>query len=593
MENNKEKINFKNNLSLYFKILMRYKWLFFLILFITLIVESLSLLDNFLIKQIIDYGTKFLSISITKNYFIKILLIIAGVFALGSLLSIIGKWIRMHFINLLESKLILDTKKRFFNHVIGLSYNFHTTHKTGSLISRLNRGRSAIEGLTDVIVFNFTPLLFQLIVVTLSLIYLDLTSAIVIFLIITSFIIYSILFQRSQQTANLKANEAEDFEKGNISDFLTNIESIKYFGKEKEIKDRFSSIAEETNIAIKTHWNYFRWLDAGQTIILAIGVFFLMYFPILKLLNGQLSIGTLVFINMAYTTLVSELFNFVYGLRNFYRVMADVDSLFKYEKITNEIKDSQNAKVLKIKDGTIEFKNVNFSYGKREIFEDFNLKIPKDKKIAIVGHSGSGKSTLIKLLFRLYDIDSGEIIIDNKNIKEFTQESLRREMSIVPQECILFDDTIYNNILFSRPNATKEEVLNAIRFARLDKTIENFPLKYNTIVGERGVKLSGGEKQRVSIARAILADKKILVLDEATSALDSETEHEIQRELQELMKNRTTIIIAHRLSTIMNADIIIVMKKGNIIQMGTHKELIRKNNEYKRLWNLQKGGYIK
>ena len=228
-----------------------------------------------------------------------------------------------------------------------------------------------------------------------------------------------------------------------------------------------------------------------------------------------------------------------------------------------------------------------------QFFQDFNLKIRENEKVAFVGHSGCGKTTLVKLLNRFYDVNSGEILIDGKNINDFKQDSIRSETGIVPQECVLFDDTIYNNIRFADPGASRKEVLSAIRFAQLDEIIANFPDKEKTIVGERGVKLSGGEKQRVSIARAILADKKILLLDEATSALDSETEYEIQKDLQKLLRGRTSIIIAHRLSTIMNADRIVVLKRGKIIQMGKHNDLIREDGEYKKLWNLQKGGYIK
>jgi ABC-type multidrug transport system fused ATPase/permease subunit len=273
--------------------------------------------------------------------------------------------------------------------------------------------------------------------------------------------------------------------------------------------------------------------------------------------------------------------------------MADFEVLFFYAKLKNKIKDKKNAEELKIRDGEIVFNNISFNYGRRKIFHNFNLVIPKNKKVALVGHSGCGKTTLVKLLYRLYDVDSGAILIDGNNIKDFKQESLRSEMSIVPQECILFDDTVYNNVAFSKQGATKEEIMKAIRFAQLDKIIKNFPNKEKTIVGERGVRLSGGEKQRVSIARAILANKKVLVLDEATSSLDSQTEHDIQSDLEELMQGRTSIIIAHRLSTIMKADKIIVMKNGKIVQEGTHQQLIKKEGEYRHLWGLQKGGYIK
>jgi ATP-binding cassette subfamily B protein len=306
-----------------------------------------------------------------------------------------------------------------------------------------------------------------------------------------------------------------------------------------------------------------------------------------------MSLGTIVFIYTVYGTLMNPLFGFVHGMREYFRVMVDFQSLFEYNKIEQEVKDKPDAPILKLQKGTIEFDNISFKYGQRKIFEDFTLKIPKNNKIALVGHSGSGKSTLVKLLYRLYDIDSGSIKVDGKDIREIQQESLRSEMSIVPQECVLFDDTIYNNIAFSKPDATKEEVMDAIKFAQLDRIIKEFPHKEETVVGERGVKLSGGEKQRVSIARAILASKKILVLDEATSSLDSQTEHDIQLALEKLMKGRTTIIIAHRLSTIMMADKIIVLKRGQIVQAGTHKQLITKQGDYKKLWNLQKGGYIK
>jgi ATP-binding cassette subfamily B protein len=287
------------------------------------------------------------------------------------------------------------------------------------------------------------------------------------------------------------------------------------------------------------------------------------------------------------------MFGFVHGVRGLSRSMADFQELFEYGKVKSSIQDIPNAKNLETKKGEVEFKNIDFAYNeKRVIFKNFSLVVPKNKKIALVGHSGCGKSTLVKLLYRLYDVQNGEILIDGQNIKEVKQNSLRSEMSIVPQECILFDDTIYNNILFSNPKASRKQVLEAIKFSQLDKLIKNLPKKEDTIVGERGVKLSGGEKQRVNIARAILADKRILVLDEATSSLDSETVYEIQKDLAKLMKGRTSIIIAHRLSTIMNADIIVVMKNGKIQQMGSHRDLITEGGEYQRLWDFQKGGYV-
>jgi len=596
MANNKKykkEIDFKYNLSVYWGFLRKYLWLVILILFVVLITESRHIINNYLWKVIIDNGTLFSAGSLLIDNFIKILWIVALVFAGTVTVGFISRWLSLNFINQLEGKLILDLKRKFFNHIVDLDHSFHVTHKTGSMISRMNRGRSSMERMTDVIVFNAAPMLFSLVVVTASLIYFDWISAVVVFGTMAVFVSYSLFIQRISASANLLSNEAEEREKGTIAELFTNVDSIKYFGKENYIKKKFEKLNQFTVSSIVRHWDYFRWLDSVQSIILGIGTFLIVFFPLMKFLYGGLTLGTLVFIYGVYGSLMSPLFGFVHGLREFYRAMADFQDLFEYSKIESKIKDKENAKPLMINKGEIEFKNVDFSYDKRRIFKNFSLKIPENKKVALVGHSGSGKTTLIKLLYRFYDMNSGEILIDGQNIQDVKQESLRSEMAIVPQECVLFDDTIYNNVAFSNPKASRREVIRAIKFAQLDKIISLFPDKENTIVGERGVKLSGGEKQRVSIARAILANKKILILDEATSSLDSETEFEIKRDLEKLMQNRTSVIIAHRLSTIMKADIIVVLKKGEIAQMGNHNKLIQQPGEYKKLWNLQKGGYIK
>ncbi len=593
MKDKTEKINFKYNMKLYWEFLRKYKLMFIAVLFFVLLVESNHLVTQFLYKAIIDNGTLFASGELLASAFVSILLIIAGIYIGKTILAQLFNFLRIHLINRLDARLIQDIKIKFFNHLVGLHYGFHTTHKTGSLISKLTRAGGAVERMTDVLVFNFAPLILQTIVVATSLIYFSWIFAVIVLVIMIVFIIFSFIMQRIQETSNMAAIRAEDVEKANISDIFTNIESVKYYGKENRIKSFFSKITKETKEKALKNWDYYRWTDFGQGIIISIGSFVMMFFALRAFLAGDISIGTVVFVWGAYMVLIGPLFSFVHGLRNFYRAMADFDVLFEYNKIENKIKDKENARNLKIRKGEIEFENVDFSYGKRKIFSNFNLKIPADKKVAFVGHSGSGKTTLVKLLYRLHDVDSGSIRVDGQNVKDVKQESLRSEMAIVPQEAILFDDSIYNNIKFSNPRASRKQVLDAIKFAQLDKIIENFPLKEKTIVGERGVKLSGGEKQRVSIARAILADKRILVLDEATSALDSQTEFEIQQDLERLMQGRTSIIIAHRLSTVMKADKIVVLDKGRIAQVGTHRQLINQQGPYKKLWNLQKGGYIK
>jgi len=589
----KYKINFKYNLKILWSFLKNYKLIAITLLVLVLFGQIKQVLDKFLFKVIIDKGTEFSTGTILSNEFIQILLIVGGIYVSMLIFNTIIHWLRIHLMNILDAKLMKDLKKRFFNHIVSLDHEFHVTHKTGSLISRLMRGSSAMERIIDTVVFNFAPLILQIIIASASIIYFSWKPAIVILITMATFIIFNLYLNKKQEDSKIFLNKTEDLEKGITADFFTNIDSIKYFGKENLVRKKYEKLIENTRKALIRNWNYFRTLSSIESIIIGLGTFFVIYFPLVDFLNKEITLGTITFIYTIYLGLMGPLWSFVHGIRSYYRSMADFQELFAYGKIQKKIIDKPNAEKLKIKSPSIKFKNVTFKYGKRKIFDNFNLDIEPNEKVAFVGHSGCGKTTLVKLLYRMYDIEKGQILVDGKNIQDIQQESLREEMSMVPQEPILFDDTIYNNVAFSNPHATKQEVMRAMKFAQLDKIIANFPKKEKTIVGERGVKLSGGEKQRVSIARAILANKRILVLDEATSALDSKTEHEIQKDLAKLMQGRTSIIIAHRLSTIMHADKIVVMKKGKIVQMGTHKQLIAQFGEYKKLWNLQKGGYIK
>src|SRR3989344_2360183 len=371
----KGEINYKYNLKLYLSILNNYKSIFYLMVFIILIIEVTYFADKFLFKEIIDRGTDFVAEKITSQDIIKTLSTVALIYISIIIIRALGKWLQIHLINKLEGNLIFDLKNKFFKHLIHLSHNFHTSHKTGSLISRLIRGGGAVERMTDIILFNIVPLIFQLIITITSLIYFDYSSAIVIFLTGIVFISYSLILQNVQKKANIKAIEAEDFEKANISDIFTNIDSIKYFGKEDFIKNKFFNISNKTKFAIVKNWSYYRWLDSVQNLILGIGTFFLIYFPLIKFLNHQLSLGTLSFIYIIYGTIVMHLFGFVHAVREYYRSMADFESLFQYGRIENDVKDENNAKNLIIKEGIAEFRNVSFSYKKRQIFNNFNLKI--------------------------------------------------------------------------------------------------------------------------------------------------------------------------------------------------------------------------
>lgn len=595
--NKKKKIDYKRNLKEYFKLISNHRILFWGMIIAVIFAEVLFIADKFLYKKVIDNAESFIAETITRSAFVKILLIILVVYFLIVIIRSFMKFIEMKLLLKLLPKVGFDLKKKYFKHLIGLDHSFHSTHKSGKLISRLSRGEIGVSGLTQIFIFDFAPLILQFILVGTSFVIFSTGAAISLVAMAILFITYSVYLNKLQAKQKQNKNKQTDRERGFVADSLTNVESIKFFGKEKLIENSFLKYIKKTLKAEQKYFSYFAKINLGQSLIIGLGLIGIIVFPIIDLLNGKIGIGSLAFIYSLFGNVAGNLYSFVWGIKQYYQSMTDMQDLFEYGKIQNSIKDKPNAKNIKIQKGRIDFRNVNFRYPEKDnkgkkVFKNFNLKIKPNEKIALVSHSGSGKTTIAKLLNRFYDVDSGEILIDETNIKDVKQESLRSETGIVPQEAILFDDTIYNNLKFANSKGSKKDIENAIKLSQLDKIVKKLPKGLNTIVGERGVKLSGGEKQRVSIARAILADKKILVLDEATSALDSVTENEIQKALDKLLQGRTSIIIAHRLSTIMKADRIIVMKEGSIIEQGSHKELLKKKGEYYNLWKMQSGGYI-
>ena len=591
-EQAKKRADYGQVLRIYWQFVKPYKWKIFLATFFVLVMEVLLLSDKFLFKILLDNASFLSAGTITASYFATILFYLVVVFFSVVLARLVVRWYNQRAIQKIEGSIDADFRRSFFNHIVSLSHKFHTNKKSGALISQMRKGGDAAEHLTDFFLQIISPFIFSLIIVGGALFYFDKVSAYILLALTFVLIVYGVWVQLIQRKATLIFNDADDAEKAFSGDVFTNLDSVKYFGKESLIKNKFTNYSEDSKQKLLKHRSYYLWISGGFNVLLGVGTFLILYFPIKSFIEGSVSVGTLGFIYTSYISFYSTVTNFVRNMRQFYKSTADFVSLSQILLAENEVKDSANAGNASIKKGGVEFRNIDFTYHQRKVLDGFNLEVKPGEKVALVGHSGSGKTTLVKLLYRFYDVNAGDILIDGKNIKDFKQESLRSELSIVPQECILFDDSIYNNILFSNPKASKEEVIRAMKFAQLDKFVDNLPEKENTVVGERGVKLSGGEKQRVSIARAILANKRIIVLDEATSSLDSQTEHEIQQDLQNLLKGRTSIIIAHRLSTIMNADKIVVLDKGKIVQIGTHNVLIRKPGLYKKLWNLQKGGYI-
>jgi ATP-binding cassette, subfamily B, heavy metal transporter len=587
-----KKVDFKKNLKIYLDLASPLK-IYFLVIAIFVLIFSLSrIITKFVFKELIDNSTLFYSGELSLELFQGVLFFLLIVFVLSSIFQAISQWGRFHFTNIMEGKLLLSLKKKYYDHIINLSHGFHTGHRTGSLISRLTRGSRAIERLTDIFVFDILFLLTEFSVAFFSLLLFDFLSAMILIIMAIFFMAYSWYMSVIGEKANIEMNSTEDNEKAFIGDTFTNIETIKFFGKEKNMENFYYNFGNNTRKKQVKFWSYSRWFATGHGLIIDFFLIVIMAQSIIRLVNGDISIGTLAFIYSVYLSVSYSLSSFTWRIRDFYSGVTDFDSLTKYSDIKNDVPDEKNSSEIIVKKGSVCFENISFSYNNRKIIKNFSLKIKPKQRIALVGHSGSGKTTVIKLLYRFYDLKKGKISVNNHNINKIKQSSLRNELSIVPQEGILFNDTIYNNVLFSKPNATRKEIFNALKKAQFYDFVKRLPKKENTIVGERGIKLSGGEKQRLSIARALLANKKILILDEATSSLDSKTEHEIQKGLWKLMEDRTTIIIAHRLSTIMHSDKIIVMDRGKIVQEGSHKQLLKQKGPYKELWHLQKGGYL-
>jgi ATP-binding cassette subfamily B protein len=554
--------------------------------------EGSVVLEHWFIALLIENVTLFSAGNISKPAFLDALIWIGLAFGIAVIITAAARWTQNRLISKLELEMITDLKRTLFSHIIRLPHRFHTSHKSGSLIARLGRGASAIERMMDNIIFNFAPLIIQAGLSIAVLIALDGAFAITLFVLMTVFIGYGWLLNLKQRPLREAANDLEDIEKATVADTFTNVETVKYFGKERLGVAKYLGKVRATADMKRREWNVYGQIDAGHILILGIGVAALLALSIRGVLARTSGVAELTFVYTAYLGLLGPMNGFVRGLRDNSRACTDFESLIRYLDEHNDVYDVSNAQPITITNGSITFEKVTFTYRKRVVIDSLTLSIHPGEKVALVGSSGAGKSTLVKLLYRFYDPQEGTIRVDNNNIKSAPQEQYRAQLAIVPQEGVLFDDTLYNNIAFSNPGASERDVMEAIKLAQLLPIVKRLPEGVHTIVGERGIKLSGGERQRVAIARAILANTRILVLDEATSSLDSETEHAIQRGLKALLKGRTAIIIAHRLSTIMHADRIIVLENGKIVQQGTHKELLKKPGRYKTLWKLQKGGYI-
>ncbi len=484
---------------------------------------------------------------------------------------------------------IRRVSSKVFCHLHELSLRFHLERQTGGVSRDIERGTNGIRLLLNFMLFNIIPTIVEIsLVAGILLAKYDVWFALVIFFTLIAYVAFTLVITEWRMVFRRTMNDMDSKANTRAIDSLINYETVKYFSNERFEAERYDENLKVWETAAVHNQTSLAALNAGQSLIVAIGVTILMFMAAHHVTQGTMTIGDLVLVNVFMIQLYLPLHFLGFVYREIKHSLADMEKMFTLLEENTEVQDKPDASTLQVNGGVIRFEQVNFSYdAKRPILFDLSFEIPAGRKLAVVGASGAGKSTLSRLLFRFYDVSSGRILIDGQDIRDVTQTSLRAAIGIVPQATVLYNDTLYYNIAYGRPGCSREEIIQAAKHAHIHDFIESLPEKYESTVGERGLKLSGGVKQRVAIARAILKNPRILIFDEATSALDSKSEKAIQAELREISENRTTLVIAHRLSTIVDADQILVLDHGRIVESGTHQSLLDQNGVYAHMWSLQ------
>ena len=575
-----------------FSYLMKYKLRMGLALLALVLAKVASVAIPVVLKEIVDYLTSLKIENSTVKDFngvlaIPVVLIIGyGLMRFAS--TAFSELRELIFARVTQSS-VRDISVQVFTHLHDLSLRFHLEKKTGSLTRDVERGTRGVSTMVNFTLYSIFPTLIEFILVIgwLTINY-DFIFSLITIIALVFYISYTILVTNWRTHLRKKMNELDSIANSGAIDSLMNYETVKFFNNEFYELNRYDkNLFKWQEAAIKSQ-SSLALLNIGQALIIAIAVTLIVWQAIEGVLQNQLTLGDLVLINAFMLQLYIPL-NFLGVLyREIKQSITDMEKLFSLLDKKREIIDSPNAKSLEISKGQLIFDSVNFSYdGRRKILDNLNFEVMAGKTTAIVGKSGAGKSTLTKLIYRFYDVNNGSIKIDGQNIIDITQTSLRSEIGIVPQDVVLFNDSLKSNIKYGDISATNKEILEAIKASHLESLVKALPDGIETVVGERGLKLSGGEKQRVAIARVLLKKPAILIFDEATSALDSVSEKVIKSEIREISKNRTTLIIAHRLSTIVDADMIYVFDKGQIVDSGRHEDLIKRNGHYLELWTMQ------
>ena len=476
-----------------------------------------------------------------------------------------------------------------FRHLHSLSLRFHLDRQTGGMTRDIERGTNGISTMLSYLLFSILPVILEFALVAAVLLRrFDWRFAAITFGAVALYIAFTVLITEWRMEIRRRANELDSRANTRAIDSLLNYETVKYFGNEEFEARRYDENLRKYEDAATRSESSLGLLNIGQSLIIAFAVTALMLLAAEGVVAGSFTLGDLVLVNGLLIQLYIPLNVLGMVYRNIKQSLLDMDRMFRLLSENREIEDRPGAADLPAGPATVAFRDVDFFYAKeRQILSGVSFSIQAGQRVAVVGHSGSGKSTLARLLYRFYDVSRGAILVNGKDIREARQASLRAAIGIVPQDTVLFNDTILYNIRYGRTDATEDEVIEAARAAHIHDFIASLPQKYETPVGERGLKLSGGEKQRVAIARALLKNPRILIFDEATSALDSRAEKAIQAELERIAVGRTTLVIAHRLSTVMDADQILVLSHGRIVERGTHAQLLDAQGEYARMWALQ------
>ena len=476
-----------------------------------------------------------------------------------------------------------------FQHIHALSLRYHISRKTGGLSRVMERGVKGVAFLLRFLLFSIGPLALQLVMITVALAaFYDARYVSVIAVAVIAYVWFTFVVTEWRVKIRKEMNDQDNDANQKAIDSLLNFETVKYFGAETREANRYDkAMAGYEVAALKTSYSL-GVINIGQALIINSALVVVMIMSALEVSSGKASVGDFVTVN-AFIMQVMMPLNFLgFVYRETRQALVDMSEMFSLLEQPAEVLDKSGAPPLQIKGARIELRDVHFAYDpERKILKGVSLKVPAGKTLAIVGPSGSGKSTIGRLLFRFYDVSAGALLVDSQDVRDVTQASLHNAIGVVPQDTVLFNDTIYYNISYGRADATQADIEAAAKAAQIHDFVTSLPLGYNTTVGERGLKLSGGEKQRVGIARTLLKNPPILLLDEATSALDTETEHDIQESLIAMGQGRTVLIIAHRLSTVVHADQIVVLEQGKIVEQGSHDELLAKEGRYSHLWNLQ------